>query len=151
MKTSSSDTDSIAANKIHHHEMTATEYDKKVYPFGYVNPSKISTNLFASYASTDTYTTKTYSSGLPYIPHLGKSDIESESKYIYNARIYKNGYPISKVLNTIASPKFYNRVYNGVYYGFYNPYNGFRHISKREPQGDPQHIYNHNGYAKGHN
>ena len=151
MKISSGDTTSIAANKIHHHEMTATEYDKKEYPFSYVKPSTISTTPVASYAIPDAYIIMSYSSGVPYIHHFGKSNVDSESNYIYNARVYKNGYPLSKVLKTIASPKFYNRVYNGVYNGLYNPYNGVRHISKREPQGYPQYIYHPNVYATGYN
>ena len=147
MKISSGNTDPITANKIHHDEMTANEYNKKEYPFSYIKQSTISTTPVASYAIPDTYTIMSYSSGVPYIQDLGKSNVDSESNYIYNARVYKNGYPLSKVLNAIASPKFYNRVYNGVYKGLYNPFNGFRHISKREPQGDPQYIYNPNVYT----
>jgi len=91
------------------------------------------------------------------IHHLGKREAEADSQYVYNARVYSNGYNgyIPKVYNTVASPVVYNNayngVYNGVYNGLYNTYAGFHHLGKRDAEADSQYFYSAGVYNNGYN
>ena len=155
MKTASGDTVYVAAKKVKHHQLKASEYANKGYAYGYVKPTIVAATPVATYASPVVNYANTYAAGMPLIHHLGKREAEADSQYIYNSGVYTNGYAFPNVYNTVASQVFYNAVhngaYNGAYQGLYNTYTGLHSIGKREAEADSQFLYHSGVYANGYN
>lgn len=117
LKTPSGDTVSVAAAKVHHHNLKSHEYAKKGYTFPSV------------YQVPHVYPT-TYSG----YPHYYNAAVHATYPYTYNAGVY-SAYPHAYRYNHVVkrdaeadSQVVYNSAYHGAYpYNAYTGYTGFHY------------------------